>query len=307
MRQEMKKKKVIISLGLVIGVLLLSVAAYFLYLYKSVTDTVQEMHEPFAPSRVVDLENQEPLSFLITGVDAREDNHAGRSDTIIVITVNPNTKSMKMVSIPRDTRTEIIGRGTQDKVNHAYAFGGVQMTADTVGNLLDIPIDHYISINMEGFKGVVDALGGVTVDNPFEFKYQGYTFAEGQLFLNGEEALAYSRMRKEDPRGDFGRNDRQRQIVEAVMKEAANLGTMTKAGGILSAIGGSIRTDMTLDEMWMLQTNYREARHDVEQMQINGENVTINGIYYLQVPDEELTRIQSELRGHLELSNDFEQ
>jgi LCP family protein required for cell wall assembly len=301
MRQEMKKKKVFISLGLIVGVVFLSVVAYFFYLYKSVTDTVQEMHEPFSPSRVVDLESREPLSFLIAGVDSRGDTHAGRSDTIIVMTVNPNDQSIKMLSIPRDTRTEIIGRGQLDKINHAYAFGGVQMTADTVANFLDIPIDHYISINMEGFKGVVDALGGVEVDNPFAFNYGGHTFAEGQLFLNGEEALAYSRMRKEDPRGDFGRNDRQREIVDAVIQEAANIGTVTKAGGILGAVGESVRTNMTLDEMWKLQANYRDARHNVEQMEIKGNNATINGIYYLQVPDDELARVRSELRGHLGL------
>ncbi|WP_315614371.1 LCP family protein [Alkalihalobacillus sp. MEB130] len=297
----MKKKKVFLSLGLLVGVVLLSVVAYFFYLYKSVTDTVQEMHEPFAPSRVVDLESQEPLSFLIAGVDSRGDDHAGRSDTIIVMTVNPNTESIKMLSIPRDTRTEIIGRGMQDKINHAYAFGGVQMTADTVANFLDIPIDHYISINMEGFKGVVDALGGVSVDNDFAFNYGSHSFPEGQLFLNGEEALAYSRMRKEDPRGDFGRNDRQREIVDAVIQEAANIGTITKAGGILGAVGQSVRTDMTLDEMWKLQSNYRDARHNVEQMEIKGNNATINGIYYLQIPDDELARVRSELKEHLEL------
>jgi LCP family protein required for cell wall assembly len=114
------------------------------------------------------------------------------------MTVNPEDQSVKMLSLPRDTRTEIVGRGTQDKINDAHAFGGMDMTIATVEQFLDIPIDHYVSINMdmEGFKGLVGAMGGVTVNNDFAFPQSGHSFAQGELFLNGEEALAYARMRK---------------------------------------------------------------------------------------------------------------
>ncbi|WP_218197334.1 LCP family protein, partial [Pseudomonas sp. 2995-1] len=83
--------------------------------------------------KVVDIEQSEPLSFLIMGVDARSSDR-GRTDTLMVITVNPADNSMKMMSIPRDTRTEIIGRGFDDKINHAYAFGGADMAVSTVEN-----------------------------------------------------------------------------------------------------------------------------------------------------------------------------
>jgi LCP family protein required for cell wall assembly len=217
------------------------------------------------------------------------------------MTVNPQEQSIKMLSIPRDTRTEIIGKGIQDKINHAYAFGGVQMTMDTVENFLDIPIDHYVSINMEGFKGLVDALGGVPVNNAFEFSHSGFTFKEGELFLNGDEALAYSRMRYDDPRGDFGRNDRQREIVEAVIQEAAQISSISRVGSILNEVGKSVRTDLDLDDMWKIQGKYIDARHSVEQMEIKGSGTTINGVYYLQIPEEEVARVSGELRGHLEL------
>lgn len=88
---------------------------------------------------------------------------------MIVLTVNPNDKSMQMVSIPRDTRTEIIGKGFDDKINHAYAFGGPEMSIATVENFLDIPIDYFVQVNMESFKDIVDAVGGVTVNNKLEF------------------------------------------------------------------------------------------------------------------------------------------
>ncbi|MFC0471065.1 LCP family protein [Halalkalibacter kiskunsagensis] len=301
------KKKVLITLGLLLGVVFVAALAYGFYLYKSVTDTVQEIHEPIdrvtdKREEKVDVERAEPISFLIAGVDSRGDDHEGRSDTIIVMTVNPGERSVKMLSIPRDTRTEIIGRGTIDKINHAYAFGGVEMTMDTVENFLNIPIDHYVSINMEGFKGLVDALGGVQVTNEFSFEYGGYTFPEGELYLSGDEALAYSRMRYEDPRGDFGRNDRQRQIVEAVIQEGAQIGSITKVGSVLNEVGKSVRTDLDLDGMWTVQSKYRGARHSVEQLEIKGNGTRIDGIYYLEIPSDEVERVQAELRGHLELN-----
>ncbi|WP_083991137.1 LCP family protein [Alkalihalobacillus pseudalcaliphilus] len=303
-------KKVLKVAGIVLVVMFLAVVGYGFYIYHSISNTSERMHEPIEGREIsekrdkeVDMEEQDPMAFLIAGVDSRGDNHRGRSDTIIVMTVNPKEESVKMLSIPRDTRTEIIGKGFQDKINHAYAFGGVEMTINTVENFLNIPIDHYASINMEGFKGLVDAIGGVHVDNSFSFNQDGMHFAEGELFLNGEEALAYSRMRYEDPRGDFGRNDRQREIVEAVIKEGASFSSITSAGKILDAVGGSVRTDMDLNRMWAIQSNYRNAAKSVEQMEITGSGTRIDGIYYLAIPDEERNRVIQELRAHLELDN----
>ncbi|GAA3319168.1 hypothetical protein GCM10020331_024960 [Ectobacillus funiculus] len=153
------------------------------------------------------------------GADERADE-VGRSDTLLVITLNPRTKSMKMVSIPRDTYTEIVGKGKSDKINHAYAFGGIDMSVNTVENFLNIPIDYYIEVNMAGFKDIVDAVGGVDVVNDLDFFHSlVIIFAKGPIHLNGEEALVYSRMRKQDPRGDFGRQMRQRQIIKAVIQK----------------------------------------------------------------------------------------
>ncbi|MFV8826387.1 LCP family protein [Alkalihalobacterium sp. APHAB7] len=296
-------KKIIIIASVIISVVILSVVGYGFYLYKSVKDTATEMHEPIEreKTRIVDVEQKEPLSFLITGVDSRGDEIKGRSDTIIVMTVNPNEKSVKMVSIPRDTRTEIIGRGTQDKINHAYAFGGVGMTMDTVENLLGIPIDHYISVNMAGFKEIVDAVGGVNVENTFSFNYEGFNFPEGELFLDGEKALAYSRMRFDDPRGDFGRNDRQRQVINGIIQEGAQISSITRLDDMLRVIGTNVKTDLDFDAMNKIQSKYREARHSVQEIQISGSGTRINGIYYLIVPDEEIARVSNELKEHLEI------
>ncbi|WP_078555890.1 LCP family protein [Bacillus alkalicellulosilyticus] len=300
-------KKPLLIVGMIMSVLALAVGGYGFYLYNSVS----VMHDPLDREKSdkreekVSVNSKEPISILLAGVDSTGEEHEGRSDTLIVLTVNPNTQSAKMVSIPRDTRTEIIGRGQLDKINHAYAFGGVQMTIDTVENLLDIPIDHYVSINMEGFTKIVDSLGGVTVENDFAFTEGKHYFEEGQLHLSGEEALSYARMRKKDPRGDFGRNARQRQVVEAVIQEGAQFSSITRVGDILGIVGQSVRTDLLLDDMWTIQSKYSPARHHIEQIELTGEGTNINGIYYLNIPEEEIQRVRHELRAHLEIDKVF--
>ncbi len=117
-------------------------------------------------------------------VDEREGD-IGRSDTLIILTVNPNKESIQMVSIPRDTRTEIIGKGFEDKINHAYAFGGPEMTMDTVEHFLDIPIDYFVQLNLESFTEIVDSVGGVTVTNSLPFSSDGYYFDKGTITLDG--------------------------------------------------------------------------------------------------------------------------
>ena len=291
---------------IVVGVLFLAGAGFAYYVYDSIRDTANAIHEPIGdrqmPTREVDINESEPVSFLIAGIDARGDNLSGRSDTMILVTVNPAMKSVKMLSIPRDTRTEIVGRGTVEKINHAYAYGGPAMAMDSVENLFDVSIDHYVTINMEGFKELIDALGGVTVNNDFEFSLDGYSFPEGKQFLSGEEALAYTRMRKEDPRGDFGRAARQREIVEAVIREAAQFSSITKANDMLNVVGGSVKTDMSLDQMWTLQNNYRNALGTVDQIEFDYTTPTIDRVSYVVLSDETIAEISAELREHLELN-----
>nr|WP_309098524.1 LytR family transcriptional regulator [Fredinandcohnia onubensis] len=303
-----KTKKWIVSLVTIIGVLILGLGGYAFYLYSSVENTVESMHIPIDREKsekrteAVEFKERDPISILLMGVDERKGD-SGRSDTLIVLTVNPNEKSTQMVSIPRDTRTEIIGKGFDDKINHAYAFGGPEMAIDTVENFLDIPIDYYIQVNMESFKDIVNAVGGVTVDNSFAFSSGGYSFDEGSITLNGDEALAYSRMRYEDPRGDFGRQDRQRQIIQAVIKQGASLTSLPKAGDILNIFGENIQTNLTFDQMLDIQKNYKAASTTLEQSQIAGRGTRIDGIYYYIVPEEERTALTAKLKQHLEMSN----
>lgn len=307
MTRKTKKRSWLKITGIIVLVLMIGGGIYAYNIYNSLKHTVADMHQPVdrksdkRPEPVA-IKEKQPFSVLMLGVDQTEGDK-GRSDTIIVLTVNPNNNSVKMLSIPRDTRTEIIGKGKEDKINHAYAFGGVEMAMNTVENFLDIPIDYYMQVNMEGFKDIVDAVGGVTVQNNLDFSYDKVHFAKGQLDLNGTEALAYARMRKEDPRGDFGRQERQRQVIQAVMKEGASFSTLTNYGNIFDALGKNVKTNLTFDQMVDIQKNYKSAAGNVAQIEIQEKGTKIDGIYYGLVSPEEQQRIQNELKTQLELNS----
>ncbi len=305
---QRKRKRIWLRVtGVILLLIVIAGGAYAFSVYKSVKDTVATMNQPIdrkqsaKRTEPVALTKKQPFSVLMLGVDQRPGDK-GRSDTIIVLTVNPNNKSVKMLSIPRDTRTEIVGKGTLDKINHAYAFGDIPMAMDTVEKFLDIPIDYYMKINMEGFKDIVNAVGGVTVQNDLAFSNGGYQFPLGEITLNGDKALSYTRMRYDDPRGDFGREERQRMIIQAILKKGASVSSLTNYNSILQAIGKNVKTNVTFDEMVDIQKNYKDAASNVQQMQIKGTGTKINKIYYLLIAPEEQKRVQDELKAQLELN-----
>ena len=303
-RQSGKKRVWPWAVGLLAIVAVLT-AIYSYNLYDTATTKVEEMHDPIQREKskkreiTVTLSERDPFSVLMLGVDAREGD-SGRSDTIVVLTVNPSDETTRMVSIPRDTYTEIIGLGMMDKINHAFAFGGIEMSMETVENLLDIPIDYVVQINMDSFQEIVDAVGGVEVDNPFAFD----GFPAGSQELDGEQALEYVRMRYNDPRGDFGRQDRQKQVIQGIMNKGASISSLFNYREIFDSLGNNVRTNMTFDEMVEVQRNYRNAFGTIDQYIIEyGYGETINGIWYYMMDDEELAEIQGLLQDHLDLSD----
>lgn len=301
-RQKTKKKKWPWILG-ILALIIIGVGVYLFSIYNSFTNTLDDIHEPIdrpiSDMRVdeVKLTEKDPFSVLLLGVDEREGDR-GRSDTMVVLTVNPEEKTTKMVSIPRDTYTEIVGRGTMDKINHAYAFGGIEMSMASVENLLDIPVDYVVQVNMEGFKDIVDAVDGVNVNSPLAFD----GFSAGNILLNGDEALTYVRMRKEDPRGDFGRQDRQKQVIQGIMREGASVSSLVNYKDIFTALGDNVRTNMEFSEMMDVQKNYRDAVGQVDQIIVeDGYGETIDGIWYYMMDDTELSEIQTTLKSHLNM------
>ncbi|MFO1443356.1 LCP family protein [Bacillus sp. Bva_UNVM-123] len=286
--------------------------AYFFYhsfnqAVKTIYDHGERMQSEKRSEEII-VKNGDPFSILLLGVDERK-NDKGRSDTMIVMTVNPHVKSINMLSIPRDTRTEIVGHGTVDKINHAYAFGDVEMSMKTVERFLNIPIDYYVKINMEGFEDIVDALGGVTVYNDLAFSAGGESFKEGELILDGKKALTFSRMRHDDPEGDFGRQKRQRKIIESILEKGSNISSLWSFDHIFEAVAKNIKTNFRLDKMVSIQSTYKDIRKNIREYKLNGTGQIIPNqqgekIWYYIVSDNERQKLSHFLREHLELSKE---
>lgn len=301
------KKVILTALGLV----LVSVAgfcAYGIKMYSDATGTVKGVYESIDRTSkrretAVNIDAQEPFSVLLMGIDTGDlgRTEQGRSDTTMVVTINPKEKKSTMISLDRDILTDIVGYGTEDKLNHAYAFGGAKMAIDTVENLLDIPIDNYVSINMKGMKDLIDAVGGIEVDNPFEFTLDGITVPKGHIKLDSETGLAYARMREEDPEGDIGRQRRQREVVEKIVNKVISLDGVAKYRKILDAVKDNVKTDLTWDNMVDIQKKYMPAFKDIDSLQLEGEGQEIGGIYYQILDPTKLYDIQTNLRAQLGL------
>ncbi|UFJ42507.1 LCP family protein [Brevibacillus humidisoli] len=283
--------------------LLAAIAAYLYSFYYTIKLTADRVYQPLDTSPTVRhnkmpiLVNAKPITILLFGVDQRE-NDRGRSDTLLLAAVHPAKKTTLLVSIPRDTRTELVGRGTLDKINHAYAFGGTEMTINTVQAFLDISIDYYVSVNMEGFEQLIDVLGGIEVQNQTAYQYWGYQFPVGTIHLDGERALAYARMRYYDPAGDLGRNLRQQQVIKAIL-DKAKMSLVTNNHEILERIGASVKTNLHYEEWKEVIGRYRPAAENVETDQLRGSGKVIDGIYYYIVTPEERARVHDRFEAFL--------
>lgn len=247
-----------------------------------------------------------PLSILLLGTDtgALGRHDTGRTDTMIVATVNAKQKTVHLTSIARDTKVVVPG-DTQpyEKINAAYTIGGAGTAVKTVQNLLDIPIDFYAIINMGGLEKMVNGVGGVDVTPPLTFKYGHANVVKGQkIHLNGAEALDYARMRDDDPRGDYGRQARQRQIIKHLVMKGLNITSLPRYKSILSSLTGNLKTDMTFDDMIAIRAKYGDATHHIKSQTLQGENAMIDGLSYQVVSDNELLRVSNDIRKTLGLS-----
>lgn len=299
-KQKSRWKRV---LAITIGILAIFFIAGGLFvwsMYRDVNETVTKVNENLEISeerkQVETIEEKRSVSVLLLGID-RRDEEQGRSDSIIVMTLNPETDEGAMLSIPRDTLTEIVGRGMNDKINHAYAFGGAEMAMDTVEALLDIPIDYVVEADMQAFTEVIDALGGVTVTNNFAFSSDGYSYPVGQVELTGASALSYARMRYDDPNGDFGRQERQRAVVAAIIEKGRSDFSVDNVTKLLDVAGNRAKTNIEFNELVTLSTDYMQAFRNASTLRLEGSGgLASDGIYYWNPDPTALADIQAELK-----------
>jgi LCP family protein required for cell wall assembly len=301
-------QKIILGIVGVITVAVLGATAYGIKMYHDANSSFNAIVEKIdrKNSRHVskaNIDNNEPFSILLMGIDtgALGRTEQGRSDSMMVVTVNPAKKRSTIVSLDRDIYTQIVGYGTMDKLNHAYAFGGVEMAMDSVENLLDIPLDHYVSINMQGLRDLIDAVGGITVNNKIDFTLEGVHVPKGEIKLNGKTGLAYARMRKQDPEGDIGRQKRQREVITKIVNKVMSLDSVANYQKILKAVEKNTKTDLSWDDMLDIANNYIPAFKKIEQDQLEGEGQMMNGIYYQMLGLNQILTMQNKLKTELSL------
>lgn len=308
-----KKKTVIKVIALLVVSLLICFSAYGIYLVKKAQSAVDTAFESAGNEN----ENVEPLtdnmSILFIGVDDSEERGQSddniRSDALILATLNNKDKSVKLVSIPRDTYTYIPDSGKEDKITHAYAFNGPSSTIESVEELLDVPIDYYLRMNFDAFIEVVDALGGIKVEVPYDITEQdendsqnAIELKKGIQFLDGSEALALARTRHYD--NDIERGKRQQMILESIMNRALSVGSITKYGDVFEAVGDNMKTDLSFRNISSLFEYAKNGKPDVETITLDGYDDMSTGIYYWKLKEESLMEIQDVLKSHLGMKSD---
>ncbi|EPC61115.1 Transcriptional regulator lytR [Lacticaseibacillus paracasei subsp. paracasei Lpp14] len=297
-------------IGLIVVVGLFTTGAYALRLYSQAKYAINNTYH--ATKHVsTDIANKKPFAVLLLGVDTGADGRIekGNSDTMIVAVVNPKTKKTTMVSIPRDTAAELIGTKefNMQKINAAYNVGGSDMAINTVSKLVNVPISYYLTINMGALEKVVNAVGGIDVVVPFSFQdpYTGnQKFTKGPMHLNGNMALAYSRMRHSDPEGDYGRQKRQQQVIKAILKKAISVGSLGNFTKLMDTISKNIATNMSFDDMQSIFLNYRDAAKTVSTDHLQGVNAWVGDGAYQIASDAEMQRISNKLRTALGLQTE---
>jgi polyisoprenyl-teichoic acid--peptidoglycan teichoic acid transferase len=310
-RKHASKKKTIYKIiGMLIVTVLLLAGSYTVHLYKKAQNAADNAYHAREGSALRD-EKIEPykdnVSVLFIGVDDSESRNDAnsRSDALMLATLNNHDKSIKLLSIPRDSLVYIPEVGYQDKITHAHAFGGVEASIETVEELLDIPVDYFVKMNFNAFIDVVDALGGITVDVPYERieldenDKKTIHLKPGLQNLDGRHALALARTRKAD--SDIERGKRQQVILKSMIEKAGSVSSVGKYGEVIDALGNNMTTDLSFDDMKAMIAYLNNGSPLIETYTLQGYDDSSTGVYYWRIDEENLQSLSSDLRNHLEL------
>ena len=311
-RRQKKKKGKLLFIFILITALLVGTSIVFadkLNLFHQTISTItQDVGNRTEEEAQEIIENAKPINILLLGIDNGaygRPTEDGISDTMLLLTSNPSEKKAQLLSIPRDTYTEIVGMNYYDKINHAYAYGQAKMAINSVEKLFDTNIDFYMEINMSGLMEFVDAVGGIEVTSPLTFTYEGRSFEENKTeLLDGESALRFARMRYDDPEGDYGRQKRQRIVIEQLVKKMMSFNSITNFEKIMNAVSKNVKTDIPIGKIMALKNTYGPSFDNLEQAFIEERSLLLTNsigeqIYYSYATDEELLEKSNLIREYL--------
>ncbi|HEP1798332.1 LCP family protein [Streptococcus suis] len=314
-------KKIFLMSLAIVGLTLGAGLIYGASLLNFSTGTISKTYKQLdGEKEITPIDAIEPLTILLMGVDMDQatrggDWEGGRSDSMILVTVNPKTKETNMMSLTRDIMVEIAeangeSSGTVEKLNHSYSYGQAPMAIATIEKMMDITIDRYIEINMDGLVELVDAVGGIEVNNTLGFPISisehepAYTsiVQPGKQLVNGEQALVYARMRYDDPEGDIGRQRRQREVITAIIKKLLQLDGFTQYKKILTAISNNMRTNIEISPATIPNLlGYKDSVSKLNSYQLRGVDQMVDAIYYQLPTSEHLLEMQNILKKSIGL------
>ncbi|MBM7568011.1 LCP family protein [Paenibacillus sacheonensis] len=302
------------------AVVILAVGGYIFYELYGTYNGLDKLSDPtndpkFTDYQVVatekppEWEGKERVNILIMGGDNRglAENDKARSDSMMVVSLDPVKKDIHLFSVLRDTWVDIPGHG-DDRINTAFALGGSELAMQTIGNVLGLDIQYYVYTDFEGFKSVIDAIGGIQnfevekdmnyVDNADGNRYDIH-LKKGVQDLDGTKALQYVRFRH-DAMSDFTRTERQRKLLGAVADKMKNGWNLLKMKKIVDSVDGYVKTNIEVSDMIKLGqlgvNSHIAGQAQVPPMDlISGEKV--NGASVLAISDEDkvLEFVQDEL------------
>lgn len=312
-------KKIIWTIVIVLVLVLIGAGIYIYSLYNTFDEGVSSSYEPTdrekSDLREEDATVEDSFTVLILGTDENESRadkeklsgNNFRTDSMILATFDKNNDDVKLVNIPRDTMSYIESEGYFDKINHAHMLGGPSASMSTVEELLNVPVDYYVRINMGGVVDIVDSVGGVEFDVPFDMNEPDQNddgrvkLTAGVQELDGEEALAVVRSRRVD--SDLGRGNRQMELVEAVLSKVKSSGGLSKIDDLIKVVADNTRHNFTTKDIRQLASYYAFNNISFDSTQLRGSDYWNpgNGAYFYRADDEHLYVLSNTIRSILEI------
>ncbi len=304
MRRARNARRALYAVMSLIALTAITTLVWGFFFLRGVQRTMQQAvaADPKVAQALTEAKSEEPFTILIMGVDGRPSEGAQRTDTMIVARVDPASKRVWMVSIPRDTKVKIPDHGT-GKANKAYFAGGPALAIRTVEGLLDVPINHYMVIGLNGFQKIVDAMGGVYIDVDVaidDYKaaaaspgHRARRIEPGYQLLDGEHALTYVRSR-DFPDADFARMKHQQTFFKALAQQSMRWGNVFRLPGMVKQFSRYTSTDMDITEL----IDVVRALRGISDMDV--QTATLPGEWkspYIVANENEKTRLSEALRS----------
>jgi len=286
---------------IILGVTLLLIffiGGYVLNIYNGVKETINaQIYQPVPSIDQIQSEkkiaNKEPINFLLLGIN-KQYGGKGTAETLLVLSLDPKTESLNLITIPRDTRAEIVGKGTEDRINKAYSHGEADMAIASVENLLGMELDYYVQLNLAGVSDLIDGLGGITINNELDIDIEelDIKLTPGELHLSGTQAYRYVEMLANYQGDEIDFTTIQDEIFGAIIQKSTTSITINKLETFADFLGDNLTTNLDFQNIEYLLQNYTAVQNNVTQYVLDGRKEIIDDMNYFIVPEEEIKKVQ---------------